>query len=460
MTAILAAPRRRRAFAAWFKDLRLWSVGSFHRTEWSWPTEYIHPLSTALVRREEEADHTGAGKPPLITLHFDGTVVLRTGDHSTFKGRLFSAYAGDVVYSKIDVRNGAIGVIPPEMTVVAVSSEYPVYVVNEQIALSSYIKLVFRSRHFRRAINSLISGTSGRKRVQPDQIQALEIPLPPLSVQREIVDRWKTTQKRTTAIQKRLDEVKREVEARFFKDLGLTPPEEVARTKCFGVTWKDLERWSVSYNQAVRSGSDLLPGRYRTVALGLILESIQYGTSEKANTNGEGLPVLRMNNIVDGTLDTRDLKYVVLRDRERTLLLLRDGDILINRTNSKELVGKCAVFHEAGAFVFASYLIRLRPRCDVALADFVVFLLNSPVGRSQIDALSRQIIGQANINTEEIRSLQIPLPPLSAQTSIMRRVKRELALIRRESEKEHQLEASAEQEIEKIVLGVQPVSGN
>lgn len=120
---------------------------------------------------------------------------------------------------------------------------------------------------------------------------------------------------------------------------------------------------------------------------------VQYGTSEKANTKGEGIPILRMNNIVDGVLDRRDLKHVRLSMKERARLLLQDGDILFNRTNSKELVGKCAVFHEVGDYVFASYLIRLRPVATKVLPDFLAYVVNSAVGRSQIDALSRQIIG-------------------------------------------------------------------
>ena len=67
-----------------------------------------------------------------------------------------------------------------------------------------------------------------------------------------------------------------------------------------------------------------------------------------------------MGNIVNGILDLSDLKHIELSKNEHVKLLLRKGDILFNRTNSKELVGKCAVFNEKGDYVFASYLIRIR----------------------------------------------------------------------------------------------------
>ena len=145
----LATETSPRAFAIRFKDLRLWSVGSFVRLGWQWPEEYIQPLSAALCRRVEEVDRRQCSSEdlPLITLHFDGTMEPRgtRGNQKDFKGRLFFAFAGDVVYSKIDVRNGAIGIVPPEMARVAVSSEYPVYKVSLEHRSSIHAACCFGS---------------------------------------------------------------------------------------------------------------------------------------------------------------------------------------------------------------------------------------------------------------------------------------------------------------------------
>ncbi len=95
------------------------------------------------------------------------------------------------------------------------------------------------------------------------------------------------------------------------------------------------------------------------------------------------------------------------------------GDILFNRTNSKELVGKCEVFREAGAWVFASYLIRVRLDTNAALPDFVSLFLNTTAGRAQIDRISRQIIGMSNVNAEELQDMVIPLAPLDIQRAFV-----------------------------------------
>lgn len=117
--------------------------------------------------------------------------------------------------------------------------------------------------------------------------------------------------------------------------------------------------------------------------------------------------------------DLSELKYVELTDKERALWLLEDGDILFNRTNSKELVGKCEVFTESGEWVFASYLMRLTVDTDVASPEFVSAYLSSPGGRAQIERESRQIIGMTNINAEEIRTLRIPLPSPAIQAALL-----------------------------------------
>ncbi|MBN2713029.1 MAG: restriction endonuclease subunit S, partial [Planctomycetes bacterium] len=172
----------------------------------------------------------------------------------------------------------------------------------------------------------------------------------------------------------------------------------------------------------------------------------------------DGVAVIRMNNILDGELDLGNLKHIRLSKRKMDALLLRDGDILFNRTNSKELVGKCAVFHAQGEYVFASYLIRIRVDLSKADPDFIAYVVNSPIGRQQINALSRQIIGQANVNSVELRSLQIPLPPLTVQKEIVERITAQRREVAREREAAERLSRDIAAEVEALILGIKKVS--
>jgi type I restriction enzyme S subunit len=132
--------------------------------------------------------------------------------------------------------------------------------------------------------------------------------------------------------------------------------------------------------------------------------------------------MIRMNNLQDEGWDFSDLKYIQLPQSEAEKYRLEVGDILFNRTNSKELVGKCEVFREQGHWVFASYLIRVRLDETKALPDFVSTFLNTTAGRAQIDRVSRQIVGMSNVNAEELRALQIPVPSLAIQQELVTKI--------------------------------------
>ena len=168
--------------------------------------------------------------------------------------------------------------------------------------------------------------------------------------------------------------------------------------------------------------------------LGRSLPVVQYGSSALAHTEPRGVPILRMNNLQDDGWDLSDLKYIELSDREVDNYRLEPGDILFNRTNSKELVGKCEVFREDGNWVFASYLIRVRTDRNRLLPQFASDFLSTAVGRLQIDRLSRQIIGMTNINAEEIRELLIPLPRPKQQEKLV------VAMDKARSERRHRLQ--------------------
>lgn len=154
------------------------------------------------------------------------------------------------------------------------------------------------------------------------------------------------------------------------------------------------------------------------VPLGQLATFVQYGSSERANTTGVGVPMIRMNNLQANGWDLSDIKHIELDEEELDRYRLKRGDLLFNRTNSKELVGKCEVFNEEGDWVFASYLIRVQLAARV-LPDFVSSFLNSPAGRIQIDQVSRQIAGMSNVNAEELRQLEVPLPGIDVQRQLV-----------------------------------------
>jgi type I restriction enzyme S subunit len=163
-----------------------------------------------------------------------------------------------------------------------------------------------------------------------------------------------------------------------------------------------------------------LPGTYGQTTVGAVAKLLDYGTSRKADEDVSGVPMLRMGNIQDGRLDTADLKYCA-PDREIERLMLQEGDLLFNRTNSPELVGKSAVFHESSPMTFASYLIRVRFCPGVADADFVNYWVNSAWGRMWARYVKTDGVSQSNINGSKLGAMPLPLPPFAEQQEIVRR---------------------------------------
>jgi type I restriction enzyme S subunit len=173
--------------------------------------------------------------------------------------------------------------------------------------------------------------------------------------------------------------------------------------------------------QAVALDLPELPERFTVRPLGDLTVIIEYGTSQRCDSDPKaGIPVLRMGNIQNGSLDFGDLKYCAA-DRELEGLLLEDGDLLFNRTNSPELVGKSAVFHAAERMSFASYLIRVRLLDRVAHPDYVNYWLNSAWGRAWASLAKTDGVSQSNINGSKLALMPIPLPPFEEQIRIVAR---------------------------------------
>lgn len=445
-----------RAIAVWFKDLDRWDPPSFHRITWHWPHHVMKPIGSVLRFRKERVDRSVVNFSDLqpITIHFDGSVDKRAVDSNReYSMDLWFARPGDIVVAKIDLKNGAVGIVPADWKNVVSTGHFAIYEPDTAKLNPQYLQLIIQTRFFKDHLWRNKVGAEGRKEVKLDFFEQELIPLPPLHVQNAIVNHFRRAKDQIAAAISRVKRSNAEIDARFFDDLGLKPIDAAAISKSFAVWWSALSRWGVKFNLLNQGRADLSRGKYPIVNLGTILELVQYGTSEKANTNGDGVAVIRMNNLVNGGLDLANLKYLRMPKAEIAKLALREGDILFNRTNSKELVGKCAVFHAAGQFVFASYLIRIRANPKKADADFLAYVINSSIGRQQIDALSRQIIGQANINSEELRSLQIPLPPLAMQRQIMARVSQRREGIARERETAEELTRKINSEVEALILG-------
>lgn len=151
------------------------------------------------------------------------------------------------------------------------------------------------------------------------------------------------------------------------------------------------------------------------------VSSVNYGTSNPATEDGK-FKYLRMNNITtNGYLNLLDIKYINIEEKNIHKYVVKKGDLLFNRTNSKELVGKTAVFNKEEEMIIAGYIIRVRTKENFN-PYYIWGHLNSSYGKAFLRNLCKSIIGMANINAQELQSIPILLPPLSLQNQFAEKI--------------------------------------
>ena len=167
-----------------------------------------------------------------------------------------------------------------------------------------------------------------------------------------------------------------------------------------------------------------LPNSWIFTNIGELAQSLRYGTSKKCNYEVEGNPVLRIPNLLDGGIDTSDLKFAGLSESELNELKVLKDDLLMIRSNgSKSLVGRTSVLREdLDNYAYAGYLVRIRLLRKYISSIYLHLVLESKYIRDQIEIPVRTTTGVKNINSTEISNLVIPLPPLAEQHRIVAKV--------------------------------------
>lgn len=154
-----------------------------------------------------------------------------------------------------------------------------------------------------------------------------------------------------------------------------------------------------------------------------IIVKTQYGTSNKADEFNGDFKVLRMNNITyDGNWDFTSIKYVNLDEKEQKKYLVYKGEVLFNRTNSKELVGKTAVYKEDEPMAYAGYLVKAIPN-ERANGEFISAYMNTKYVKDKLLNMAKNIVGMANINAEEFKKIDVYIPPIELQNQFAEFVK-------------------------------------
>lgn len=187
------------------------------------------------------------------------------------------------------------------------------------------------------------------------------------------------------------------------------------------VETKELERFSrfdAEYYQPKYLKLQELYNKGTWSPIGHHLIYCEYGISIAMNEDGDGYAILRMDNLQGGLAFDDDLKYAPIDRKTFEKYRLKKDDVLFNRVNSEEYVGRTGIYKLAGEHVFASYLVRCQTKKNEILPDYLNIFLNAKYGILSIKRMSRRSVNQANVNAQELKAIKILLTPLNFQEKI------------------------------------------
>lgn len=328
----------------------------------------------------------------------------------------------DVLIAKTGATIGKCCILPNDIPRANTTSSVGKVTVNTKLALPKWLLYFFLTNDFKSQMWA-VSEKTAQPGFNIDDLKEFILPLPSLALQTHLVsklDRIFNQLNKSRAILK-----KTEITLSRLRQSTLSSACSGKLTASWRKQSKGIKPQLGKFQRPDTAYFDNLPDSWTETTIGAVTKEVRYGTSKKCSYDNTGTPVLRIPNIENGTISHRDIKFAVFDLQEREKLSLRAGDILLIRSNgSVSLVGKAAIISEAEKdYIFAGYLIRIRVNTDLILPEYLTYILSSFELRKQIEFTARSTSGVNNINSEELRNLHIPLPPVNEQAIIVNKIR-------------------------------------
>ena len=395
-----------------------------------WKNVRIGEFLTERQGRYKPDDNAIVTYKRLDKIDFSGTIHI---SEKPSKTDMIIVQPGDLVISGTNVAKGAIAVYQGVEPVTA-TIHYSSYIFDDSVVDLEYFKYFVKSPAFIETLKKQAKGGI-KTEIKSKVFLPLEISLPDLPAQKQIVKRISVNLKRVNELAKEIEtqkgyakQLRRNIlqdaiEGKLTADWRKEHPVQKGNPDydaeaLFELIQKEREvykKWKKLPPILDAEKPFELPTGWKWVRLGEIAEGFMYGTSAKSSPFGT-CPVLRMGNIQDGMIDGEKLVYSN-NEEEISKYALRKFDLLFNRTNSREIVGKTAVYESDKQAIYAGYLVRFR----IILSNpyFINYVLNSPMHREWCNAMKTDALGQSNINAEKLKKFVLTLPPLAEQQKIV-----------------------------------------
>ena len=276
---------------------------------------------------------------------------------------------------------GRVGLLGRELLPSALNQRVGCLRIKDKNKIS--MRYLFQALNSNRFELECINSSKGiaQKNLSTEWLKEYEISIPSMEEQNTIAQKLENVQSIIDMRKKQLEDLNNLIKSQF--------------VEMFGDPEKNEKNWGV--------------GLIRD-----LISDIKYGTSRPAGENGRH-KYLRMNNITyEGKLDLTDIKYIDVPENEIEKCVAKKGDILFNRTNSRDLVGKTCVYNNDESMIIAGFVIRARVN-KKANPYFISEYMNTKYMKNKLKSMCKNACGQSNINSNEFQNIRIYIPPIELQ---------------------------------------------
>ena len=446
-----------------------------------YPLFSIGQIITKSIKPIEIEDNTSYKQ---ITLKTNGGgVVLRDEKLGKNIGtkKQYLVFAGQFIMSKIDARNGAFGVIGPDLDGAVVTADFPVFDVDKERILPDYLALFSTTTSFVRFAKSCSRGTTNRQRIDVNLFLSQRIPLPTLEEQHTLVTSYKNRIEQSERLERQATQIEQSIEYYLLSELGIKqkgsivskPPtamvnepqieyvignqhlEDHGNTHHRGdetkkeykylkfMRFKDIKRWDV-YNGKSVYGSLCFPN----IKLSQIVQSKpKYGAGFSSKEFDGKTRYIRITDINDdGSLNDEKVSANGYSDH----YLLKDNDFLIARSGNT--VGKTYLYKkEDGQSIYAGYLIKFELNTKKVVPEYLLYYTKSLTYKNWINGNMR-VAAQPNINSQQYMDSPVILPPIDVQYAIVEHITKQKFKIKQLKQQAEKLRKESLVEFEKEIF--------
>lgn len=398
-----------------------------------WPQARMGDL---IVPRKERVDLAANdfASLQLISISFGGHVTRRkVKDGRTYTMALLWARYGDIVLSKIDLKNGAVGVLNENIEEAAVTTHFAVYTPILDLLSPAYLKLLIQTGAFKRWLRAARSGADGRTEVKLELFEDLNIPLPPPDEQRTLVAAYHAALTKATALEAAAATAEADGLAAFEAALGLAAPAPLPDVPRFIARFSAMDRWSHEAVLRQSAGDSSGTGTYPMVKLRDVVADVRVGVSPRCHPRpreGDSWGVLKLSAVTGGKFKPEENKAVKLASDRNAALEIHEGDVLIARGSgiTKFVGAACIVDRPVNGLMLCDLVFRVEMLAETPIDNgFLANVLGIPTVRRQIESTRTGAApGIQKTTKKALLGLTFPLPTdIAEQRSLIAALEQE-----------------------------------